>query len=82
MYAVLKRYPTVGDAKIRWHTGYAHNYGRNEQMSQRYSELRDKFVYPGIPVTTEVRRIKESMHVGEGDKPLDFFTHILGKLRL
>ena len=82
MLAVVKRHPTVVDAKIRWHTGCANNYGRNEEMSMAYSELRDKFAYPGIPITSEVKRIKKSMHVGDGDKPLGFFTNSLGKLRV
>ena len=82
MFAVVKRHPTVGDAKIRWHTGYANNYGRDEKMSIVYSELRDKFAYPGIPITEEVNRIKNSMRVGDGDRPIGFFTKSLHRQRV
>ena len=39
MYSVLRRYPKVGDAKVRWHVGYAHYYGRCEKMSSLYVRL-------------------------------------------
>ena len=75
MYAVLQRHPMVRDAKIRWHNGYDHEYGVNDASSVKYLELRDKFAYPGVPLTIEdVARIKESIKVGEGERPLDFFN--------
>ena len=83
MYSVLQRRPTVRDAKIRWHNGYAHEYGVNETSSAKYLELRDKFAYKGVPLSVEyVARIKESMKVGDGERPLEFFEKTLGKLLL
>ena len=62
------------DAKIRWHNGYAHEYGVTDS-SLKYLELRDKFAYPGVPISVEdVARVKELMKVGEEDRPLDFFS--------
>ena len=83
LYSVLKRRPSVRDANIRWHNGYAHEYGIVDCSSEKYLELRDKFAYPGVPLTAkEVVRIRGMMDVGEGDRPLDFFEATLGKLRL
>ena len=47
IFAVLKRYLTVGDAKISPYNDYAHKYGHDKTMSQRYLKLRDKFSYTG-----------------------------------
>ena len=83
MYAVLQRHPTVRDAKIRWHNCYAHEYGVNGASSVKYLELRDKFADPGMSLSVDdVAQIKESMKVGEGKQPLEFFKETLGKLRL
>ena len=79
MYAVVQRHPTVRNAKTRWHNGYAHEYGVNDASSVKYLELRDKFAYPGVPLTIEdVARIKESIKVGEGERILDFSKRHLG----
>ena len=79
MYAVMQRHPTVRDAKIRWHNGYAHEYSANDASSVKYLELRDKFTYPGVPLTVEdVARIEESIKVGEGERPLIFSKRHLG----
>ena len=79
MYAVLQRHPTARDAKIRWHNGYAYEYGVNDASSVKYLELRDKFTYPGVPLTVEdVARIEESIKVGEGERPLIFSKRHLG----
>ena len=55
MYAVpvLQRHPTVRDAKIRWHIGYAHEYRVNDASSVKYLELRDKFACQGVPLAVE-----------------------------
>ena len=82
MYTVLQRRPTVREAKIRWHNGYAHEYGVIDS-SLKYFELQDKFAYPGVPITVEdVAWIKKSMKVGEGNRLLKFSEETLGKLRL
>ena len=49
----------------------------------KYLELRDKFSYKGVPLSAkDVARIKESMKVGDGERPLKFFEETLGKLHL
>ena len=49
----------------------------------KYLELQDKFAYPDVPITVDdVTRMKESMKVGEGGQPLEFFEETLGKLCL
>ena len=83
MYAVLQRHPTVRDAKISRHNGYTHEYGINDSSLVKYLELRDNFAYPGVPLAVkDVARIKKSMKVGEGERPLEFLKETLGKLRL
>lgn len=80
MYRVLQRGPSVRDAKIRWHNGYAHEYGMVDSSSKRYVTLRDKFAYAGVPPTAEETfEIKDMMEVGQGDRPLEFFEETLGK---
>jgi hypothetical protein len=61
MYSVLRRYPKVGDAKVLWYVGYAHYYGRCEKISSLYVRLRDKYNYPGIPVSSDLSIIN-SIH--------------------
>ncbi|KAL7524253.1 hypothetical protein ACHAXR_000492, partial [Thalassiosira sp. AJA248-18] len=46
MYALLRRYPSARDAKIRWHVGYANNYGHDEDLTKHYINLRDKLSLP------------------------------------
>ena len=80
MYAVLQRHPTVRDAKISRHNGYTHEYGINDSSLVKYLELRDNFAYPGVPLAVkDVARIKKSMKVGEGERPLEFFEETLGR---
>ena len=82
MYTVLKRLPTIGDATIRWHIGYAHMYGRNHKMSALYSTLGDKHKYPGIPITGDLIHLNSIHPVGKGDRPFQSFTCSLNKLRM
>ena len=52
-------------------------------MSVHFSKLRDKFNYPGIPLSDQdIARIELHNLVGEGDDDIGFFTNSLGKLRL
>ena len=83
MYKILNRSPSVRDVKIRWHLGYSHHYGHNEEITEHYIHLRDCFNYPGIHLLdSEVKDIRSRHTVGEGENSLDFFQNSLNKLRL
>eukprot|EP00970_Alexandrium_tamarense_P016621 scaffold6980_cov213-Alexandrium_tamarense.AAC.1 len=82
MYKVLKRDPTSSDAKIRWHNGYCEDYGRNNELTKAYMELRSVNL-PGVSVTdNEVTLIKTSMQIGCGERDEGFFSRSLNKLCL
>ena len=83
MYKVLDRNPTVCDAHVRWHIGYANKCGRdNNVTSKKYMKLRDRCVFPGVTITHERNRIRSVTSVGEGDRLLTYFTNSLKKIRL
>jgi hypothetical protein len=84
VYKILKRKPKFTDAKIRWSDGYAHHYGKNEQMSEHYIKMSAQYdKLGGIPITQdEVGTIDASMEIGHGDVSLEFFTSSLDKLKL
>jgi len=83
MYKLLGRQPKLTDAKVRWHIGYAHDYGTMSVLSDHYRDMRVAHSnYPGIPLTPDdVKAIKLCMRVGEGEKPLENFTCSVNKLR-
>jgi hypothetical protein len=82
MYKVMERRPTVRDAKVRWQVGYANDYGINESTTSQYLHMRDNLAYPGVPIAEDLRKIKTGTTVGYGERPLEYFTSSLGKLRL
>lgn len=83
IYTVLKRHPKITDAKVRWHIGYIHHYGRHEQMSQHYLKLSDLYEkLGGIPITEDEVNLLDSMEIGHGEAPLEFFESSLDKLKL
>ncbi|KAL7532371.1 hypothetical protein ACHAXR_004589 [Thalassiosira sp. AJA248-18] len=84
MYALLRRYPSIRDAKIRWHMGYANNYGHDVDLTKHYINLRDKLSLPGILVTPEeIWTITRELYpVGYGDREITFFTCSMGRLKL
>ena len=83
MYKVLGRKPTVCDAHVRWHIWYGHKYGRkNDATSKKYIKLRERYAFPGVPITHERNQIRSATSVGEGDKLLAYFTNSLNKIRL
>ena len=85
MYFLLKRKPTLSDAKVRWHVGYGYHYGRHHVMSQHYQHIRDNIEskMPGIYITKEeVESIKSLYCIGAGDKEEEYFTRSHGKIYL
>jgi hypothetical protein len=83
IYKLVKRYPVLTDANIRWHKSYPQYYGVNQDMTKCLQDLRDKCDLPGVPITDEeFGAINEAYPVGHGGAPKDFFTRSLGKLRL
>ena len=81
VYDDLWRFPKVGDAKIRWHIGYAHYYVRDEKMSKLYMNLRDKYKHHDIPVMNDLTHIVLMCTIGKGDHPVMCFACSLKKLR-
>jgi len=83
MYNLLERNICSLDATIRWHSSYAHFYGRDDEMTKHFIYLRDKQKLPGIPLTDpDVRHICDILPVGSGTKSRPYFANSLGKLRL
>ncbi|KAL7539501.1 hypothetical protein ACHAXR_009346 [Thalassiosira sp. AJA248-18] len=84
MYALLRRHPSPRDAKIRWHVGYANNYGDDKELTKQYMNLRDKLSLRGVVLTPEERtKIKQELYpIGAGDRDYNFFMCSLGRLKL
>ena len=82
VYRVLKRHPTLSDANVRWQNGYCQHYGRNDELTDAYMDLRSAEL-PGIIVTDEeVASIKSTTRVGSGDRDEDYFLRSYKKLYL
>ena len=83
MYRLLERNVCSRDATIRWHSSYAHFYGRDDELTKHFIYLRDKQKLPGIPLTPpEVRHITNILQVGSGTKSRPYFANSLEKLKL
>ena len=83
VYRLLKRRPLITDARVRWYNGYALHYGINKELSDHYLYLRDSFEIPGVPISkAEFDDIDQSMQIGEGDAPREYFMSSLDKLKL
>ena len=82
IYRVLRRNPKLSDANVRWQNGYRQNYGRHEELTEAFMNIRDAEL-PGIIVTNdEVASIKSRMHVGCGDRDKHYFLCSYKKLYL
>ena len=82
MYNLLERNVCSRDATIRWHSSYAHFYGRDDELTKHFIYLRDKQKLPGIPLTDpEVRHICNMLPVGSETKSRPYFANSLGKLK-
>ena len=82
VYRVLCRHPKLSDANVRWQNGYCQHYGRNDELTDAYMNLRATEL-PGIIVSEdEVTSIKSSMSVGLGDRDKDYFSRSYKRLYL
>jgi len=52
VYRVLRRHPNLSDANVRWQNGYCQHYGRNDELTDAYMNLRAAEL-PGIIVTND-----------------------------
>ena len=84
IYRILKRHPTVKDAKVRWLVGYGYYYGRNDKLSKQLMMMRDECKVEGVPLSsTELTGITERFRQVENAFPLEYFERSLGNnLRL
>ena len=65
IYAIIKRYPSVQDAKVRWLVSYSYYYGRNDQISAKLVEIRDNCGYQGVPLSqSELNAIEMRISTG------------------
>jgi hypothetical protein len=82
VYKVLKRHPALSDANVRWQNGYCQHYGRNDELTDAYMDLRSRKLHGVVVTDEEVTSITSSMHVGSGDREKSYFLRSYNKLYL
>ena len=82
VYRVLNRHPVLSDANVRWQNGYCQHYGRNDQLTNAYMDLRSIKLRGVVVTDEEVTSITSSMRIGSGDREENYFLRSHGKLYL
>ncbi|KAL7432433.1 hypothetical protein ACHAXM_003105, partial [Skeletonema potamos] len=82
VYKVLKRHPALSDANVRWQNGYCQHYGRNDELTDAYMDLRSRKLHGVVVTDEEVTSITSSMRVGSGDREKSYFLRSYNKLYL